>query len=204
MGCHFLLQGIFPPQGSNLHLLCLLHCRQILYPVSHHKETLVNLYGKAMDHYSYNIQKKIPDRLRPKYRKQNFRLLKWCVGQYLYCIKGAERFLKLSTKTQTIKENMNEFSRFKLRTSVYWKTPKTVINWEGTVTHKTHRRLASRIIVRLLVNKNNTKIKNRCNTETVISPKKKKSNGSQPYYKVLNIFSSQENKNFKPNRTISW
>ena len=24
-GCHFLLHGIFPTQGSNLHLLCLLH-----------------------------------------------------------------------------------------------------------------------------------------------------------------------------------
>ena len=31
----FLLQGNFPTQGSNLRLLCLLHCRQILYPVSH-------------------------------------------------------------------------------------------------------------------------------------------------------------------------
>ena len=30
--CHFLLQGIFPTQGSNL---CLLHCRQILYQLSH-------------------------------------------------------------------------------------------------------------------------------------------------------------------------
>ena len=30
VGCRFLLQGIFPTQGSNLHLLCLLHCRQIL------------------------------------------------------------------------------------------------------------------------------------------------------------------------------
>ena len=30
MGCHFLLQGIVPIQGSNLSLL---HCRQILYPV---------------------------------------------------------------------------------------------------------------------------------------------------------------------------
>ena len=28
VGCHFLLQGIFPTQGSNLGLL---HCRQILY-----------------------------------------------------------------------------------------------------------------------------------------------------------------------------
>ena len=33
--CHFLRQGIFPTQGSNLHLLCLLDCRQILYSLSH-------------------------------------------------------------------------------------------------------------------------------------------------------------------------
>ena len=31
VGCHFLLQGIFPFQGSNSHLLCFLHCRWILY-----------------------------------------------------------------------------------------------------------------------------------------------------------------------------
>ena len=31
MGCHSLLQGIFPIQGSNP---CLLHCRQILYQLS--------------------------------------------------------------------------------------------------------------------------------------------------------------------------
>ena len=31
VGCHFLLQGIFPTQGSNL---CLLHFRQILYHLS--------------------------------------------------------------------------------------------------------------------------------------------------------------------------
>ena len=29
--CHFLLHRIFRIQGLNLHLLCLLHCRQILY-----------------------------------------------------------------------------------------------------------------------------------------------------------------------------
>ena len=29
--CHFLLQGIFLTQGSNPGLLCLLHCRQVLY-----------------------------------------------------------------------------------------------------------------------------------------------------------------------------
>ena len=32
VGCHFLLQGIFPTQGLNPRLLCLLHCRQILLP----------------------------------------------------------------------------------------------------------------------------------------------------------------------------
>ena len=31
----FLLQDVFPTKLSNLHLLCLLHCRQILYPLSH-------------------------------------------------------------------------------------------------------------------------------------------------------------------------
>ena len=30
VGCHALLQGIFPTQGSNTHLQCLLHCRRIL------------------------------------------------------------------------------------------------------------------------------------------------------------------------------
>ena len=34
VGCYFLLQGVFPTQGSHLHLLCLLHCRQVLYMLS--------------------------------------------------------------------------------------------------------------------------------------------------------------------------
>jgi len=32
VGCHFLLQGIFPTQKSNLGLL---HCRQLLYRLSY-------------------------------------------------------------------------------------------------------------------------------------------------------------------------
>ena len=32
VNCHFLLQGIFPTQGSTLGLLELLYCRLILYP----------------------------------------------------------------------------------------------------------------------------------------------------------------------------
>ena len=40
LGCHVLLQGIFPTQGLNPHLLCLLHCRQILYPLNHLRSPL--------------------------------------------------------------------------------------------------------------------------------------------------------------------
>ena len=35
VGFHALLQGIFPTQGSNLCLLCLLHFRWTIYPLSH-------------------------------------------------------------------------------------------------------------------------------------------------------------------------
>ena len=35
MGCHALLQGIFLTQGLNPCLLCLLHCRWILYQLSY-------------------------------------------------------------------------------------------------------------------------------------------------------------------------
>ena len=41
MGCHFLLQGIFPTQGSNPGLL---HCRQILYRLSYKGSPLCSLH----------------------------------------------------------------------------------------------------------------------------------------------------------------
>ena len=34
-GCHFPFQGIFLTQRSNLHLLCLLHCRWVPFLLSH-------------------------------------------------------------------------------------------------------------------------------------------------------------------------
>ena len=43
VGCHSLLQGIFPTQGLNL---CLLHCRQIPYCLSH-QEIPVCIEGDA-------------------------------------------------------------------------------------------------------------------------------------------------------------
>ena len=45
VGCHFLLQGIFPTQGSNPGLL---HCRQTLYHLSHQGSPSYHYY----DHYS--------------------------------------------------------------------------------------------------------------------------------------------------------
>ena len=35
MGCHFLLQGIFPTQASNQHLLHLLHWQEDYLPLCH-------------------------------------------------------------------------------------------------------------------------------------------------------------------------
>ena len=45
VGCYFLLQGIFPTQESNLGLL---HCRQILYHLSHQGSPLLHTIGHFM------------------------------------------------------------------------------------------------------------------------------------------------------------
>ena len=50
MGCHALLQGIFPTQGSNPHLLLLLHWQLDSLPLSH--------LGSLKQLYSNNIKKK--------------------------------------------------------------------------------------------------------------------------------------------------
>ena len=42
---HFLLQGIFPTQGSNLGLL---HCRQILYQLNYKGRANTECYGNTM------------------------------------------------------------------------------------------------------------------------------------------------------------
>ena len=43
VGCYYLLQGIFPTQGLNLSLL---HCKQILYHLSHQGSHLVGKFNK--------------------------------------------------------------------------------------------------------------------------------------------------------------
>ena len=45
VGCHFLLQEIFPTQGLNLGLL---HCRQMLYCLSHQGSPINYLLGSKL------------------------------------------------------------------------------------------------------------------------------------------------------------
>ena len=47
MGCHFLLQGIFPTQGSNLHLLCLLNWQADSLPLCY-LGSLISLLEKIL------------------------------------------------------------------------------------------------------------------------------------------------------------
>ena len=49
----FLLQGIFLTQGLNLYLLCLLHCRQILYLLSHEGSSIAWLLPNSPEVLCY-------------------------------------------------------------------------------------------------------------------------------------------------------
>ena len=66
MGCHFLLQGIFQTKGLNQCLLCLLHCRQILYPLSHQESPIMlSLKIPALNCYLTMVDM-LPVRVEPK------------------------------------------------------------------------------------------------------------------------------------------
>ena len=76
MGCHFLLQGIFSTQELNLCLLCLLHCRQILYHWATGevmKKTWLSTYLYSEERYqklgkSFSKQKNLRGKKRDKTR----------------------------------------------------------------------------------------------------------------------------------------
>ena len=51
VGCHFLLQGIFPTQGLNLGLQ---HCRQMLHHLSHHRSPV------SREQYNSNFTRSLP------------------------------------------------------------------------------------------------------------------------------------------------
>ena len=48
MGCHFLLQGIFPTQGSNPHFLHLLHWETDFFPLHQLGSSLVPIEGTKL------------------------------------------------------------------------------------------------------------------------------------------------------------
>ena len=48
MGCYFLFHRIFLTQGSNPRVLCLLHCRRILYPLNHQRSPLWHLLNHPL------------------------------------------------------------------------------------------------------------------------------------------------------------
>ena len=62
LGCPALLQEIFSTQGLNLHLLCLLHCRQILYPLNHlgNPQRHIKKIQKKGELICYGCHNKIP------------------------------------------------------------------------------------------------------------------------------------------------
>ena len=51
MSCHAFLQGIFPTQGLNPHLLCLLHWQAGYLPVVPPGKPLLHLYYEAKQGY---------------------------------------------------------------------------------------------------------------------------------------------------------
>ena len=61
-GCHFLLQGFFPTQGSNLGLL---HCRHIPYRLSHRRSQYYFMHGSVHMGFSTDSVKNLPAMGRP-------------------------------------------------------------------------------------------------------------------------------------------
>ena len=78
VGCHFLLQGIFPTQGLNPGLW---HCRQILYQLNH-REALV---AKAID---TKVKVKERDAVRSKIWSSPLPLHRDCGGKWRYVTTG--------------------------------------------------------------------------------------------------------------------
>ena len=70
VGCHFLLQGIFPTQGSNLGLL---HCRWILYQLSQQGSLFLPLLmvkAKALEKETERVKGKLKGCLNEVSRKE--------------------------------------------------------------------------------------------------------------------------------------
>ena len=93
MGCHFLLQEILPTQGSNPRLLCLLHCRWILYPLNpmgsrvHNNPGYWNTFSSPKANRGVMLWNIKPRALETKYK-----LLQW-LTKALQDLKGCLSYL---------------------------------------------------------------------------------------------------------------
>ena len=76
MGCHFLLQGIFPTQGSNPDLL---HCRQMIYQLSY-EGTYEGVVGKHFSPVSANEYNAEQNQVRVTQR-QEWQRKQDCLGE---------------------------------------------------------------------------------------------------------------------------
>ena len=81
VGCHFLLQGIFPTQGSNPCLLCLLHWQADSSPLSHLGPSHNKL--KKKNHMIISIDTKTFENIQHSFMIKTLRKL------------GIEKFLNL-------------------------------------------------------------------------------------------------------------
>ena len=86
VGCHFLLQRIFPTQGSNLDLL---HCRQTLYRPSHQGNPS---FGKDSLHWKGRSHVATPD-------KQSWEMYRW-VSTCFVSVALAKVFMSASPSLQ--------------------------------------------------------------------------------------------------------
>ena len=65
--CHFLLQGIFPTQGLNLHLLCLLHWQADCLPLPNLRSLRCCIINHNISKYKTNTWKSINPLTTPPY-----------------------------------------------------------------------------------------------------------------------------------------
>ena len=102
-GCHFLFQGIFLTQGSNPCLLCLLHCRQILYPLSHRGSIKLVLCYRGIQMILLNpCQQDMPFKFLPVMITESFtEPLKLCYPQQF----SAEAYKIASITRESIHSN---------------------------------------------------------------------------------------------------
>ena len=83
VSCHFLLRGIFPTQGLNLCLFCLLHWRWILYHWATWESTGLCTWSYSVQHFCHhgrqesslaNVQKIVLRRLAKQWMTESLKI----------------------------------------------------------------------------------------------------------------------------------